>query len=133
MKRILSMILIVMVALGFAGCSQSVMDKVKISNVEKESYRPEGYVLTGDLSKDGFAWDGVLITGDITNNSNQTLTVAVIVNSYVGKDKKYNRYGESNIIHIDPGETKRFEYNFNYDEQGITAAWTHDISDIVKK
>ena len=132
MKRLLLAILMAIIAVEFAGCAQSVVDEVTISNVEHESYRPDGY--DGETGiEGGFNWAGVIISGNITNNSNKTLTVAVIVNSYVGNDKRYNRYGESNTVNIDPGETKRFEYDFVYDEQGVVAAWSHDISDVVKK
>ena len=132
MKRILLAAVLIAVVLT-AGCAQSVIDDVVVSNVEHESYRPEGYVLTGDLGEDGFAWDGVVISCDVTNKSNKTLKVAVIVNSYVGKDKKYNRYDESNIVSIDPDETKRLECDFNYEDQDVIAAWSHDISDVVAK
>lgn len=131
-RQICAVLLLMCLAFGLVGCSQSVIDEVTISNVEQESYRPEGYDGPTDIAG-GFNWDGVIISGDITNNSNKTLRVAVVINSYVGKSKKYNRYGESNTISLDPGETKQFEYDFNYDDQGIAASWTHDISNVVKK
>ena len=128
MKRLL--IAVVLVASILSGCAQSVVNDVTVSNVEKESYRPEGYVLTGDLGKDGFAWDGVIISCDVTNNSNRTIKVSVVVKSYCGSRSVF---GESNPVSIDPGETRRAEYDFNYAEQDIEATWLHDISDVILK
>lgn len=132
MKTKLIIALMITIVLSCVGCAKSALDKVEIKNVEKESYRPVGYVPSGGI--DGFEWDGVVISGDITNTSNESLTVAVVIHSYGNKNKN-SRYHETEEIRLDPGETEQFEYKFVYDDQNVMRpfGWYHDISDVIYK
>jgi len=134
MKRFLLVILIVIIAVGLIGCSQSVVKDVTITNVTVEKERPLDYVPATLPDTDDTTWWGEQISGDITNNASKTLTVGVIIHSY-GHNNENSRYSELLPIRIDPGEKKRFQYSFNYQKQGVEQPyeWMHDISDIVKK
>lgn len=133
MKKLIVICLVVIIVVFFAACSKSVDDKVIISDIEKNSFRPEGYVKTDDV--DGWNWAGVDIEGKIKNISNETLRDIAVVIHFYGVDNKKSRKYETETMSLDPGETKSFKYKFVYDDQNVKRPfpWYHDIVGAIQK
>lgn len=118
--------LVVFLCVCFLSRDKSIMDFVKIDNIEKESYK------TGE--------GGFFISGDITNTSNRTFfSVLVRVRYWRTNDitpfSKEEYILEDKIYKLNPGETETFRVRVDYEELGVSSGltWFYDweIYDVV--
>lgn len=117
----------------------SIIDDVKIENVDTESYRPENY--DGPTGIEGASnWAGFYINGDITNNTNKTFNDVRVIVRYYNKADMYipsaekEYFLEGKIFKLNPNETEQFKVNVNYEKLNVKGwGWAYDweIHDVV--